>query len=140
MKNRLLSPDLLLLKSRTRTTRPRRAIIETLASAEHPLSPQEIHDRLAKKNTIDLVTIYRTLALFEEKHIAHCHPSTGGYLLCSLPETDGHHGFLTCISCKKTEEFHEPKFCAIEDSIARKAKFRATEHISEIIGHCSHCS
>ncbi|HLC76439.1 MAG TPA: transcriptional repressor [Candidatus Peribacterales bacterium] len=123
-----------------RTTLPRRTIARMLKKSHKPLRPLEIRNNTAKHGSpIDLVTIYRTLTLFEKKHIAHRHPSSGGYLFCSMPEEEGHHGFLTCLSCKRTEEFHEPEFCKLEDSIARRAKFSATRHISEIIGMCSQC-
>src|SRR3989344_5666797 len=127
----------LLARSRIRNTQPRRMILAALGTVARPLSPAEIEVQLGCK--VDLVTIYRTLALFEKHHLVHKHPSTGGYLLCTIPERSGHHGFLTCTSCKTTEEFHDPGFCKLEEAIAHRAKFSATEHVSEIIGICSHC-
>lgn len=132
--------DMLLKQRSIRITLQRRLIGDVLKAVPSALTPLEIHTHLAKHNSlVDLVTVYRTLALFEKKHIAHRHPSSGGYLLCTIPEEKGHHGFLTCTSCKRTSEFHEPKFCELEETIARRAKFFATNHISEIIGTCTRC-
>jgi len=126
-----------LARSHIRNTQPRRIILAALGTVARPLSPAEIEVQLGC--TVDLVTIYRTLALFEKNHLVHKHPSTSGYLLCTIPERFGHHGFLTCTSCKTTEEFHDPRFCKLEEAIAHRAKFSAMEHVSEILGLCSHC-
>jgi Fe2+ or Zn2+ uptake regulation protein len=130
------------LKSKgLRDTQPRRLVIEALARIRSAASPAEIHDSIDKKGAaINLVTVYRVLEVLREKHLIHQHPCDGRYSLCSMPDASGHHGFLHCSSCGKTEEFVNAALCRMEDAIARKAKFRPSEHVSELIGTCHSCS
>lgn len=121
-------------------TQPRRLILQALAASKKPLSHREIYEKIKKKKAaVNLITVYRTLKTFEELDVIHRHPSTGGFTLCSMPHTKGHHGFLSCKSCGKVEEFSDKKLCYEENRIAKSAGFRPSHHMSEIIGQCSEC-
>lgn len=124
-----------------RVTHPRVALLKTLAKAHSPLTPTDIEQKIdASDIHIDLVTIYRALKQLEEAGLVHGHPCDGSYSLCTLPDDPGHHGFLHCESCGKTEEFQSPELCVLEDRIAKKSKFRPLRHMSEILGICASCS
>ena len=53
-----------------KATKPRELILAALAAERRPHAAQEVFDSLAKKNDIDLVTVYRTLASFEKAGLA----------------------------------------------------------------------
>lgn len=121
-------------------TQPRRLILDTLMMSKKPITHREIYERIKKKKAaVNLITVYRTLKTFEKLGIIHKHPSSGGFTLCSMPNIEGHHGFLSCRSCGRVEEFSDKKLCHEENRIAKAAGFRASHHISEIIGQCSRC-
>lgn len=117
-------------------------MLQALASHAAPLLHKDVHSWIEKRNNgvINLVTVYRILERFHELGIVHKHPSTGGFVLCSLPDTGGHHGFLSCESCGRVEEFADAALCKQENRIARQAKFKTKRHISDILGCCSACS
>ena len=124
-----------------RDTQPRRLVIDALSHLDKPVSPQEIHQWiLARRHTVNLVTIYRALETLENIMLIHRHPCDGNYSLCSLPDTKGHHGFLHCHACGQVEEFVNAELCRMEDSIAASAQFQPHDHVTEIMGTCKSCS
>lgn len=132
--------DSIFERSRLRRTKPRSLILDALSKVGRPASHKDIHARISKgKERIDLVTVYRTLESFERLGIVHRHMSSGGFVLCSLPETRGHHGFLSCESCGSVEEFCDSELCKEENRIARSAGFEPKRHMSEVIGVCMRC-
>ncbi|MDB4978461.1 MAG: transcriptional repressor [Candidatus Peribacteria bacterium] len=123
-----------------RDTQPRRMVMQALIHIQSPASPYDIQKWItAQENTINTVTVYRVLEVFESLGLVHRHPSSGLYFPCSIPEIKGHHGFLHCTKCHLVEEFHNPELCVIENAIAKKAGFKAKNHLSEIVGVCKGC-
>ena len=123
-----------------RDTQSRRLVLKAFMHFTKPVAHKEIYNWLQKKDAaINLVTVYRILGLFEERGIIHKHPSSGGFILCSMNDEAGHHGFLSCEECGKVEEFIDKTLCGQEDRIAKKAGFAPKNHISEIVGVCAEC-
>ena len=130
----------LLDHSGLKDTQPRRLIAEALRSTKKTATPADLQRQLAvKKIDLNIVTIYRVLDAFEKAGIVHKHPCNGSFSLCSIPEKKGHHGFLHCTSCDSISEFADERLCAIENTIAREAKFQPDGHVSEVVGTCSSC-
>ena len=130
----------LLLQQGLRDTQPRRLVFASLVRHRKPVSPYDIQKSIAAKGgTVNTVTVYRILSLFEEHHLVHREAETGKYFLCSMPQKPGHHGHLKCNSCGRIDEFQSEDLCRIEDAIAQKFKFKPSAHLSEIAGTCSSC-
>ena len=130
----------LLRQHNLRDTQPRRMVIMALQHGKRAISASALQKRIAAKGeAINVVTVYRVLAVLESLHIVHRHPCNGRYSLCSIPERRGHHGFLHCTSCGRVEEFCDADLCRMEDRIARASRFRPTAHVSEIVGECHSC-
>lgn len=121
-------------------TLPRRAVVEALAGMRVPGSPADIAKKTAALGKpVNLVTVYRIIEALEDVGVVHRHPCSGHYSLCQLDSIDGHHGFLHCHDCGKTEEFHSEELCRVEKGIASKAGFVSHSHVAEIVGVCRHC-
>lgn len=136
-----IDPQAILRKCNLRDTQPRRLVLKALMNFNKPTSHKEIHQWIQKQDAaVNLVTVYRALETFEERGVIHKHPSSGGIMLCSMSEEAGHHGFLSCESCGKVEEFCNEDLCSHENRIAKQAGFTPKQHVSEIIGVCSTCS
>ncbi len=140
----------ILQKHGLRATLPRRIVLEAMQQIGKPATQREISDWIqAQGHGVHFVTVYRILETFEKKHIVHRHPSSGGFTLCSVPAVPGHHdtsasratchGFLSCKSCGKVEEFLNEALATLEKRIAKEAGFISTSHINEIVGICSSC-
>ena len=138
MNNQDLAP--LLKKNGLRDTQSRRMVLEALRKSKHAASPYDLQKDIARRGgAINTVTVYRILRVLEELGLAHRHPCDGRYVLCTLPERKGHHGFLHCVRCGDIEEFSSRSLCWAENRVARVARFRPSEHVSEILGMCRAC-
>jgi Fe2+ or Zn2+ uptake regulation protein len=123
-----------------RITRPRRLVVGALAQAEHPLSPYDIHDRLAEQGEkIDTVSIYRILDRLEAYGLAHRIAHTGGFLRCRFQEHEACHHHVICRACGTIAEIHCPGMTAVERAAAQESRFRIDSHTVEFLGLCSAC-
>ena len=122
-------------------TQSRRFVLQALEKLKKPASPYDIQKWVdAKGGSINAVTVYRIIEAFMRIGLVHRHPCDGHFSLCSMPHKKGHHGFLHCTSCGKTQEFHDEQLCKAEERVARTLKFRSSTHVSEILGTCAACA
>lgn len=134
------NPATILRQNNLKDTQSRRLVLKALMHFLKPVSHKEIHQWIQQQDAAtNLVTVYRTLQKFEEIGLVHRHPSSGGFVRCSLCGHDGQHGFLSCEECGKVEEFCNESICSTEEHIAKKAGFVAKQHVSDIIGVCNSC-
>ena len=129
----------ILLDMGLKSTGPRMTILEALLNIKHPETVGEIFKRL-KKNKIDLVTLYRTLASFEKNKLVKrvdLHKDAIYYEL-NLE----HHHHIVCTSCNKMEDFENTEIEKVLKQIALKStKFRnIKEHSLELFGLCKECA
>jgi Fur family ferric uptake transcriptional regulator len=122
-----------------RVTAPRVLVLEALSREPHDATAQEIHARLrAAGNPVGLATVYRTLALLQERGVvdalAH-HPGEACYRLCA----PGHHHHLVCSDCHRVHELTECELDEWLEDAARRHGFRPTSHSLEVVGVCSDC-
>ena len=121
-------------------TRPRQAILDIIAAADHHLTPAEIHKRARKKYPhLGLVTVYRTLDLLTELgYVQRVHFENGCHSYAAIGQ--GHAHQLVCATCGKAEEFED---CDLEPLIAtlqRKTGYEINVHMLELMGRCPTCS
>ncbi|MGC9400360.1 MAG: Fur family transcriptional regulator [Anaerolineae bacterium] len=123
-----------------RVTEPRQAVMEVLQKTERPLKPQEILERgAALRANLGLVTVYRTLDLFEQLGLVRrVHRGEGcqGY----LPASPGHRHVLICQSCGRAVEF--VGYDDLDDLIARverRTAFQVVDHLLQLFGRCPAC-
>jgi len=133
-----------LFESAVRLTRGRRAVIETLSSANGPMSAAELREELG--SAVPLSSIYRTLAVLTETGVVAHHLGAKGLTRFELAEwLAGHHHHLVCVECGAVADIDIP--AAKEESvrslvseIAELASFQATDHALEIEGRCARCA
>jgi Fe2+ or Zn2+ uptake regulation protein len=114
--------------------------MHVLSRTETPLSPQEIYERGQRVHrNLGLVTVYRTLALFEDFGLArrvHLQEGCHGYL-ATLP---GHRHTLLCQRCGRSVEF--PGCDDLDDLVSRvesRTGYRVSGHLLELFGVCPSC-
>lgn len=125
---------------RTRSTRQKRAIEETLAAREDFQTAQEIHDLLrGGGESVGLATVYRTLQALTDAGELDVVTGTGGeaaYRRCRSPR---HHHHLVCRHCGHTVEIEGPAVERWARTMAREHDFADVEHTVELFGTCSAC-
>lgn len=126
-----------LKKAGLKITAPRKEILRILSS--QPMSAQEVHSILKEKGfNVDIVTIYRTLELFENLELVRktqFEDKTARYELISGQE---HHHHLVCIKCGLVEDvvINEDKFV---HEIEIQSEFKVERHSLEFFGFCKRC-
>ena len=127
-----------IFKRRTlRATKPRQAVFKCLLKAEAPLTNSEI---IRRATSVDRVTVYRTLALFEKIGIIHRVYVGWKYKLELTDKFIGHHHHLSCLSCGKVTDIKDEKY--IENFISEvttRFGFQPRRHQFEIEGICRKC-
>lgn len=121
-----------------RVTQARQKTFELLVSPE----PQSMRQILAKAHgSIDRVSVYRSVELFEKLGIVHRIYVGWKYKLELSDDFVSHHHHLSCLSCGKIidieDEKHIDEFIA---SVAKKFDFTPRRHQFEIDGYCASCS
>ena len=123
-----------------RITVPRQAVMQVLMVHDAPLSPQEIlaHGQ-AHHARLGLVTVYRTLDLFEHFGLAyrvHLDMGCHGYVL----RQPGHHHILLCQGCGQSVEFagHDD-LDALMARVSAGTGYQVAEHWLQLFGVCPAC-
>lgn len=123
-----------------RITAPRRAVMKVLAQTEWPLVPQEILALGVKLHaTLSLVTVYRTLELFEELSLVrrvHQDDKCQGYLLTAA----GHRHVLICEKCGRAVEFPgQDDLTALIARVEKETGYLIAAHWLQLRGVCPTC-
>jgi len=123
-----------------RVTEPRRAVMTVLAQSDVPLSPQAVMEQgQAVYPRLGLVTVYRTLELFEELGLVervHVREGCHGYLTIS----PGHRHRLLCRECGRAVEFRgEDDLDGLLERVETETGYRVEHHLLQLVGICPMC-
>ena len=122
-----------------RLTRPRRAVVSTLAISQRALSPTQIFD-LARRHypSLGLVSVYRTLETLDALSlIQRVHQPNGcqTYIASSI----GHQHLLICQQCGQTTFFDGDNLNPLVTRVEKQSGFHITEHWLQLFGLCESC-
>ena len=130
----------LLIHSGHRITVPRQVVMQVLTESAVPMSPKEIMACGQKAHTgLGLVTVYRTLDLFEQLGLAcrvHMAEGCHGYVL----RQPGHRHILICQQCGQSVEFSgHNDLDALVDRVGTRTGFHIADHWLQLFGVCPTC-
>lgn len=118
-------------------TKAREATFKLLLNSE----PQSIAEILAKaKGSVDRVSVYRNIELFEKIGVVHRIYMGWKYKLELSDQFIAHHHHLSCLSCGKVIDIEDEKH--IDDfihEVAEKFGFEPRRHQFEVDGYCKQC-
>ena len=126
-------------EKKLRLSHPRLLIYQELSHAEIPLSPQELYQRLLKRQRkIGLTSIYRSLDLFESLDMVFkiINGSSVKYKLCEIKD---HHHHIICKACGDVVELN---FCDISDwskKVTESTGYQVIDHQFNFYGLCKAC-
>ena len=120
-----------------RFTKARQATFQLLIASE----PQSMRQIIEKANgTVDRVSIYRNIELFEKLGIVHRIYIGWKYKLELSDEFMAHHHHLSCLGCGKVVDIEDEKHIdEFIEQAASKAGFTPRRHIFEVDGYCQNC-
>ncbi len=127
-------------------TKQRKDIFEVLKGAKKPLSAHDIYQEILKDSSIDttnfaISTVYRSLAIFEEKGLLEksilLGSDTAVYELCE----GNHKHYAVCLSCHKLVPLKHCPFEHInhDHMESEEGDFVVTGHKLELYGYCKEC-
>jgi Fur family transcriptional regulator, ferric uptake regulator len=125
-----------------RYTSGRRAIIELLASAGHPVSIGDIAERLPD---LPRSSAYRHLTVLHSAGLVHRVTASDEFTRFELAEDlTEHHHHLLCVSCGKVTDVtlpvgFEQQVTGAIDRLADAEGFEAHSHRLDVLGLCLAC-
>ncbi len=128
-----------LRQSHRKLTRPRRAVLDIIANANHHLTPAEVYYKAKSKNPrLGLTSVYRTLDLLVKLgYIQRIHLEEGCHSYAAVVREHGHH--LVCSNCGRAEEFADCDLEPLIKSLQKKTGYQVQVHMLELMGRCPSC-
>lgn len=122
-----------------RLTKPRKTVINVLASSRQALNPTEIFD-LAREEypSLGLVSVYRTLETLEELNlIQRVHQPEG----CKsyIAAFSGHQHLLVCEGCGRMVYFDGDDIASLVERVEQESGYQVNEHWLQLFGRCQAC-
>lgn len=128
----------ILKKNRSRITPQRMGVLSVLS--DKPQSVEEVFAKVSKKmRTIDLVSVYRTLALFAKLKLVRVVNFSDGKDRYEILDTEKHHHHAVCTVCGKITDVEIADEKNLEHLAEQKTKYRITSHSLEFFGICQAC-
>lgn len=122
-------------------TSQRRTILRQAVEADGHFSAEKLLG-LSKKadSTISKATVYRTLSLLKESKVLEEQDFGDGRKLYERAQGRKHHDHLICIKCGRIIEFENEPIEKLQDSEAKKHRFKVVYHSLKLFGFCKFCS
>ena len=122
-----------------RLTRPRRAVVETLAKSNRALNATEIHDQARERySTLGLVSVYRTLEKLEALGlIQRVHQPDGCQAF--VAGFTGHQHLLICQQCGRVEFFEGDDLEGLIQRVTAESGYQVHDHWLQLFGICAEC-
>jgi Fe2+ or Zn2+ uptake regulation protein len=125
-----------------RYTARRRALVELLAAAAHPMTIPQMLDR---RRDLAQSSAYRNLAVLERAGVVHRIVTTDEFARYELAqELTEHHHHLICSTCGDVSDFTVPpdverQLDSALGKVAARTGFRVEQHQLDLVGTCSRC-
>jgi len=122
-------------------TEQREIVLSILIHAKDHLSAEEVYHEVKlehPESNIGIATVYRALSFLEEVDlITSITFGSDGKKYES--NTKSHHDHLICTECGKIVEFLDDEIEKRQERIAKKNKFKITNHSMQLYGICGSC-
>jgi Fur family ferric uptake transcriptional regulator len=110
-----------------------------LKTEKHPTINDLYHLVRKKHPQIGLATVYRAMKVICGAGLARETDLGGGIRRFEHKYQHQHHDHLVCLKCGRIIEVMSPEIEKLQESLARKHKFKAVRHRMEIFGICTTC-
>ena len=132
--------DQYLSGAQLKQSKQRNMIIEYFIELDSHVSAEELHDYIRDKgHNTGLATIYRTLNLLKEAHLAEQRVFSDGKAIYEILNPDSHHDHLVCMKCDKVVEFENDEIERLQEEVASELGFSLLSHNHVLFGHCKSC-
>ena len=140
MKNRLEVFRQWIKEQGLKATAQREDIAQVFFSIHRHISVEELYSEVRRVNPhVGYATVYRTLKLLKECGLAAERHFADGQARFENLEAERHHDHLICERCGRIVEFVQPQIEQLQEKVAERFGFVATNHKMEIYGICQEC-
>lgn len=123
-----------------KATAQRDDIAQVFFATNRHVSVEELYSAVRKVNPrVGYATVYRTLKLLKECGLAAERHFADGQARFENTEEERHHDHLICERCGRIIEFVHPQIEQLQEQVAQRLGFVATNHKMEIYGICKEC-
>jgi Fur family ferric uptake transcriptional regulator len=123
-----------------RITRQRLEVAQALIEEKGHLGIGALGDTLKTRfPSISKATLYRTMKLLCDAGIAKACEFGEGFLRYEALHPEEHHDHLICTGCGRIVEFEEKAIEALQETVAKRFKFKIVSHRLDIFGLCDKC-
>jgi len=123
-----------------KNTKQRIQILETFFENEGHNNVDEIYHLVKKKNPkIGYATVHRTLSLLNKLGIVEATKIGNQKIIYEHKYAHNHHDHLVCTKCGKIIEVVSEELEKLQNQIAKKHKFKISDHKLIIYGLCRKC-
>lgn len=126
-----------------RTSAPRSAVLEQMATQRCVLTAQEIADRLRERGRkVGIATVYRTLEVLEKLRLVQRLDlgSASARYEPALPGGEHHHHHLVCEHCGEVTPFDDPSIERAIAALSKRLDYRVGDHDVVLRGACPKCA
>ena len=128
-------------KKDLKLTSQRRTILNVATGAGGHFSAEGLLELSKKKDpTVSKATVYRTLDLLKDSKILEEQDFGDGKKSYEIALGRKHHDHFVCVRCGKIIEFENEHIEHLQDSEAKKHKFRVVYHSLKLFGFCKNCA
>jgi Fe2+ or Zn2+ uptake regulation protein len=121
-------------------TKPRKAMLEILQKSALPITAAEVHERLKRAHrTVDLVTVYRNLAMLQELGLIDPVGFHEGQMRYEVRHGRQHHHHIRCRGCGRIADLMLCPLKKLTEVVERRTKFVVESHALEFFGWCPEC-
>ncbi len=128
-------------KNNLRCSGERRTILKIFLESEEHLTLDEILSRATKINSkINNSTIYRNMEILAEIGLANKWKGPDQKTYYEHKYKHPHHDHIICNKCGEIEEFYDPIIEKTQEEVAKKLKFKISDHKLILYGLCKKCN
>lgn len=129
----------LLRRAKLKATDVRLTLLDRLREEHGPFTLEELHRKIGV-GSCDLVTMYRTLAVFQQARLVRRCDFGDGPIRYEFHDAHGaHHHHVVCVRCRSVTNLDHCALDALESTL-REAGFRDLTHSLEFFGTCPSCA
>jgi Fur family ferric uptake transcriptional regulator len=123
-----------------KATSQREDIAQVFFSINRHISVEELYSEVRHVNPrVGYATVYRTMKLLKECGLAAETHFADGQARFENVEGERHHDHIICERCGRIVEFVHPQMEQLQEKVAQRFGFVATNHKMEIYGICQEC-
>ncbi len=128
-------------------TKQRKDVYKVLREAKKPMSALDIYQQILRETKVDMSafaisTVYRSLAVFEEKKLVEKSVLLGSDTAVFELKEGKHKHYAVCLSCHKLVPLKHCPFEHVEENHMENETedFVITGHKLELYGYCKECT